>query len=631
MEFSELAIQKLLQLFPELSSLIVTFKDITDETASLEETDISIGVFILQVNGKFFYLPIIAKGEAIQPLDSIFDNEEQVFTPLTKGFVTRMVNSQQSEMGKPTKIPQTVSQNPSIYSLVTPPRTGKFVYASSSKLEEFLSILPNMVKQAVLDKFSSDKDTYSALHKLFGLDNIVSALKPTAAPVIVQPKAAIELITGGSGLGNKEIQDILEHGYSLRGENQTTRIAVRANDAAAMGKYHELSSGPDAGKDFDVCLTSGVSRPGFIPKHAKYLPKKAVLLQSRNTIEQIPIIFENGDFTIAKQAVAAGQGRDGMDVLKMFFEVSPPITPSGLSNQSYFALFSPELEVIGIYDYPRVTKTNHGVTIVADNLLQTDGSRVTINAYKNCELVDCSDTNNIFVPYNTLVAILGKRLWDDELEVNINAAADRDRKSTMMALGSAVDIGHDGVEFIVNRNPVGSEANIMRFLVVEEGLAPEQAESFIKQAKEQKHVKIYMSKKADAEQDIIPSYGDSAPQQQPGFGINDDFTNNVNQSIQTNDPEVVESTIISELLQVADMKSYIKEYLPEIKNSIDKLGRALFLCRLKMDQLALDHTASEVFSFISGLRNTYRNLGDTYLKLESMISDSEIQAEEKQG
>ena len=240
-EFSELAIQKLLQLFPELSSLIVTFKDITDDTSSLEDTDISVGIFILQVAQNSYYLPIIAKGDAIQPLDSVFDNTEQCFVPLTKSFVTRIVNSSPQTLGQATKIPDTVSQNPSIYSLVTPPRTGKFVYASSSRLEEFLTTLPNIVKEAVLDKFSSDKDTYSALHKLFGLENLFAALKPTIHPETVEPKPAVELVTEGSGLGNKEVQDILEKGYSLRGENTTTRVAVLANDFATMGKLHQIS------------------------------------------------------------------------------------------------------------------------------------------------------------------------------------------------------------------------------------------------------------------------------------------------------------------------------------------------------------------------------------------------------
>lgn len=627
--FSELAINKLLQIFPELSSFIVSFKDITNEVPSLEETDVSVGIFILQAGGKFFYLPIIAKGEAVQPLDSIFDNLEQCFIPLTKGFVMKMVNSGQNEMGKPTKIPSSVSQNPSIYSLVTPPRTGKFVYASSSKLEEFLSILPNMTKKAVLDEFSSDKEIYSALHKLFGLENLASALKPSFAPVVAVPKPAIELITEGSGLGNPEIQSILSKGYALRGENQTTRVAVRANEFVEGGnKLTELSSA-DAGQDFDIATVGGVSRPAYLPKYSKYHQQKPALLRSRGTVDDIFAIFADGSFTLAQKLIAIGLGRDEKKTLKDFFNTIPPITPSGLTNQGYFALFSPELEMIDAFGYPTVTKTEYGVTIQAESLTTTSG-RVTINAYKNCKTIDTSDPKNIFIPYNTLVAVLGKKIYaDGEFETNINAAANRLEFTGLSALGSAVNIGHDGVEFILNRNPVGSEANIMKILVVDEGIDPVQAENFVKQAKESKnrHIRVYMSKKADAEQDIIPSYGDAPPIQQPGFGINDEFTNNVNQAIKTNDAEVVETTIISELLNVTEMRGYIREYLPDIKNSLDKLGRALFLCRLRMDQLAQAHSAAEVFSFVANLRNTYRNLGDTYIKLENMVADSE--SEEK--
>ena len=121
----------------------------------------------------------------------------------------------------------------------------------------------------------------------------------------------------------------------------------------------------------------------------------------------------------------------------------------------------------------------------------------------------------------------------------------------------------------------------------------------------------------------MPAGHGVAQEQQAGFGVNGDFTSNVNQAIQTNDAEIVETTIISELLNVTEMRGYISEYLPDIKNSLDKLGRALFLCRLRMDQLASAHSAAEVFSFVANLRNTYRNLGDTYIKLENMVADSE--------
>lgn len=633
MEFSELALQKLLQLFPELSSFILTFKDITAEVPSLEETDVSIGVFILQAGKRNFYLPVIAKGEAVQPLDSIFDNEEQSFIPLSKGFVTKLINSSQSDMGKPTKIPDSVTHNPSIYSLVTPPRTGKFVYASSSRLEEFLTILPNMVKKAVLDKFSSDKEVYSALHKLFGLENLFSALKPTVKPITASPKPAMELITEGVGLDNPTIKAILDKGYALRGENTTTRVAIPANDRATMGRLRTLSA-INVDRDYDICVTTGGTRTAFLPKNSKYRPQTPAIFKHKiESVDKVLAIFKNGDFVISSQLVAVGEGRDGKQTLQDYLSIVPAITISELTNQdNYFALFSPEIELLGIYEYPKITKTIYGTTINASSVLDI-GNRdkyVTINAYRNCTTINCQDQKNIFVPINTMVVRLRDKLWSDDIfEKNINSAAARLELATMTVLGGAVDIGFDGVEFHVNKNPVGGEADVMKILVIEEGIAPEAAESFVKRAREERHIKIYMSKKADAEQDLIPSYGEPPQAQQTGFGINADFTNNVNSAAKTNDAEIVESTIISELLQVADMKGYIKEYMPEIKNAIDKLGRALFLCRLKMDQLALDHTASEVFSFVANLRNTYRMLGDTYLKLEDMVNDSEVQLEDK--
>ena len=45
MELSELALEKLLQLFPELASYIVSFRDLTQESGK-EEMGLSVGMFI---------------------------------------------------------------------------------------------------------------------------------------------------------------------------------------------------------------------------------------------------------------------------------------------------------------------------------------------------------------------------------------------------------------------------------------------------------------------------------------------------------------------------------------------------------------------------------------------------------
>ena len=107
MEFSELALQKILQLFPELTNFIVTFKDVTEDANRSENSAVKVGIFILQFGNGYYYLPVVAKGEVVQPLDSIFSVEDQAFYPLTKNYVQKAVNSVQLELGKSTRIPNT--------------------------------------------------------------------------------------------------------------------------------------------------------------------------------------------------------------------------------------------------------------------------------------------------------------------------------------------------------------------------------------------------------------------------------------------------------------------------------------------------------------------------------------------
>lgn len=637
MEFSQLAIQKLLQLFPELANYIVTFKDVTDETNTGEDSGISVGMFILQLGGAYFYIPVIAKGEAIQPIDSIFNVEDQTFTPLTKSFVQQAVNSSQLSLGKPTKIPGTVTKNPSVYDMVTPPRTGKYVYASSSRLTEFLAILPNMVKKAMVEKISEDKEVYSALHRLFGLENVLASLRPTPSAVKIAPKPAVELITDGTGLQNHEVKSILEKGYALRGENTTERVAVLANDFAAIGQLRQVGS-VDAGHDYNIVTKSGEVISGYIPKRSIATPQFAALLCPYKGGDPVFAIYSNGDYSISSNMVARGNGSDEKKVLSDLFSFKAPSTPKDVSYGDTFVVFAPSLDIVGVYRANRVTISDVGVSIVAQNLIRTAraesaysmGSLVgsgtdsfTINASRNCKQITASG-DTIFVPYNSLVVKLGKNISND-LEINVNSAFAKLELNTLTALGTAVDIGFDGVEYSYNGQPVGHEVKMIELLVVKEGLAPEKAESFIKQAKETKHVKVYLSKVADFEPGEIPQFGDIPPEQasQWDFEKGDQVIPKVKDSLQTQDPQTIESTIISELLQVANMKEYVREYLPDVKEAINKLGRTLLLARLNMTELSKTHSAAEVMSFVANLRNVYRMLGDNYVKLEQMVEDSE--------
>ena len=132
MDFYDIALAKFLQSFPELGNYIVTFQDLTSQLSNPEESENSIGVFIIKAGLEYYYVPVIAKGSNLYPIDSMFSVSKEKFLPLTPKTVISIINAQSFNMGSPTKVPDVVPRNPSVYDLVNPPRTGKYVYASAN-------------------------------------------------------------------------------------------------------------------------------------------------------------------------------------------------------------------------------------------------------------------------------------------------------------------------------------------------------------------------------------------------------------------------------------------------------------------------------------------------------------------
>lgn len=632
MEFSELALQKLIQLFPELSNNIVNFRDITDSSSVEENSDIKVGVFIVQFGNGYAYIPVISKGEVLQPIDSLFSVEDQSFSPLTASLVKNLINQTGVEFGKKTKIPSTITHNPSVYNMVVPPRTGKFVYASTSRLNGLLSVAPSFVKKAFLEKITSDKSIYSALHKLFGLENLLAGIAPSAAKVptqvpVTSPTARV--ITTGENLSQGSIDSILSKGYAIEGDHPVNRFAISMLDYRDSSMFRNLSSN-EAGMDYKIPLKTGSTRNGFLPKKSK-LSYEPIALLSRGfhpTHHNSPvfIMYENGDYSFGS-TISIGEGKEGHDVLQDLFSVSQPKTPKDIVNGEKFVLMSPDLEVLGVYQANSVSLDANGVSIAVLSLAPgASYHSQRISAYRNCTSITGSE-GNTFIPYNTLVVSLGKDITN-QLETNTNSAQIRAEAVSTDNM-SPMNIGYDGVEFSCNGKPVGQEPGIIEILVIKEGIEPKRAEAFVKQAKENKRVTVYLSKKADFEPtNNIPEYG-TAPLPQQDQSILSGFDGRVADAIRTEDPEAVESTIISELLQVSNMKEYAREYLPDIKNALDKLGRILLLARLNVEKLALTHSAEEINAFLSNLRNVYRSLGDNFNKLTKLVQDSEQQPTDK--
>jgi hypothetical protein len=612
MEFSDIAFAKFLQTAPELSNLILTFKDVTEELTN--ESDIQVGLFVLRSGDDILYVPVVSKGDGIYPIDSIFVSSKNKFFPLTKNTVDKILNSQKLSLGQAKKLPESVPTNPSVQHLVNPPRTGKFVYASASRLTDFLSSIPTSLKEQILEKFASDSDVYNSLHKLFDIKSLFTALKSRTLEKADQPadRSVGVIITSGTDLPTPQVASILTDGYAVNGSNPLTRVAIASEDWREK-RFHGLSS-LGAGFDYDVVMKDGSVRKAYIPI------RKEIQVNDTARGEAAPqfILFEDGTYAISRGAVTVGEKSEPGGVIRSIFGYKPPVVLKNVNSGDTIAIFGDSLDLIGVYSVDKIAQTHTGCTINSRDLVSN--SPCLIQGIRGFSKPAIGSDDEIFVAMSSIVMVLGDR--QAELESSVNAAARRREMIEWALLNTQMSLTHDGVEFSVNGKPMGKAAQVMELLVSKEGIDPTVAQSFVKQAKEKKKLTIYLSKKADFEPGEIPQFGNQPPKQINQLGTQQDYLPmpKLQAGLGTQDPQTVESIVISELLQAPEMNEHVQEYLPDIEEAIDRLGRILFLGRLHINKLGEGNEADKVFELLTSLKNVYKMLGDNYIKLEQLTS-----------
>lgn len=612
MEFSDIALAKLLQTVPELGSLILTFQDVSDEVS--EESGINVGVFVLRAGADLFFVPVVSKGDNVYPTDSIFFDSKKKFFPLTKKTINMVLMSSQLDQGKATKIPSTVPINPSVYGLITPPRTGKYAYASTSRLTDFLASMPDYLKRYSMEKIAAEKSMYDELDKMFGLKAIFDVLKPSPGSLAaVTNQVPISVVTGaGQGVAADAVASIIEKGYAVIGQQPFTRTALSIQDFNEGGVAQEVND-ITGDRDYEVAFANKPSRFAYIPRMHKLNRKGSCLA-----------IFTNGDYATASSFVTVGEAPERRKVIDNLFSYTPPVLLRDLYKRDTFVIVTASTTFLGPFTARNVVLTHLGVEIEVEG----GGEVSRICGYNNFKGEAELDDGILYVQHNSIIIKLASNVTH-ELNRSINSAAKRKQMEVLRHLGSEINLGFDGVEFSANGRVLGGRPQAMQFLVVKESIDPTQAESFVKQAEVTKLAKIYLSKQANMSSDVapaeIPNYGQipgDAPDLKLNGAYNPNLVNSVQQTMPLQDSQVTETAIISELLQVPDMFEQIEEYLPDIEECIDKLGRILFMSRVHIHKLAETTDAESVFAFLAQLKAVYRMLGDNFLKLQELAASA---------
>ena len=622
MDFTEIALNKLTSTFPELGPYVVSFQNFEEEVES--ESGIKAGMFIVRVGQSLLFIPVVAKGENIYPIDSIFNPESGKFFPLSKKSVKNIVNGS-SEVGVATKSPNTLVKNPSIYNLVNPPKTGKFVYASeaTSKMPELLSKAPDMVKEAFEKALLDDPILYQPLHKMFGMDLILSALKRSGVKPQPIAQPTVKVITDGEGLNADQVVDIVEKGYAIVGNPKGSRIAYSAESYNVNGEFQEIGSS-DAGSDYDFVLKDGSTVRGFLAgmKTKNHLQGEGAGKYTGPVAKELSssiAILKDGRYICSDKYVVNGGRKEHLTALPIAFHEKGHSELKDLYKGDTAVIVTDDLKVFGPFNVEMAVRTDFGCTLNVHGY--TGIRKITSSvAYKATgEVVG----DELLLPATATALLLDKQTVCEQsaLMARGKAAA----HNPMDIFNTATITHHDGV-FSYNRKPVGGAADLMKILVIQEDISPSIAEGFMKQAKEDSSMNLYLSKQA--EMDVggeIPSYGTSAGPQINPLGVPNDGESvnnrvidieNIRLANQLGNPDVTGTAVILELLQNPYMYDLINEFLPEIETAIDRMGRLLLVVRLKISALSKTNSADEVFSFASQLRSVYKMMGETYLKLK---------------
>lgn len=611
MSFSELAIQKFGQSFPDLSGFVAAFRDMSDELP--EDSSVELGCFILRAGNKTYHVPVVAKSGMVYPIDSVFDSDSSMFFPLTKDTQSKILNFQDLGMGNATKIPSNAVRNPSIYDLVTPPRTGKFLYASKGGSANLVASMSNTSKAMVKKAFEDDAEFARAFAKIVDLRSILEATAPVI-PMETQVSAeipAVQVVTSGKNLPEEIIQEILQEGYAVLGAPESFRMTVLAKEYSPKNYFFNISANPDKGTAYEVVRSNGDTTTAVTLRLAG--GKNGLwLLDSSETVHECH--YKAGPVAIAT--------KDWNDAFQEFAHKYPVKAINELVvGEKVVILQGDKLVASG------------DVNSISSSLTEADAqigySRVRqYPSYSG----EPNDTNGgcIIVGHKAVAFVVGSTSDERKealapLEFSVNHAADvkEFRKLNMLPVVSTASVTNS--TYAVNGHTVDGRPGMARMLIVHMGVDPSMAKTIIKTAEELHHVKFHMTKEAfSAIPTEIPSYGVDLPEDSNRTGdvrtaaFNKD---NAMAGVKTGDESVAEATFISELLQNPDMYGTISTYLPELNQTVDKLGRILFLTRVRSEELSKGMDYTVVDSMISSTRNAYRILGDNCLKLEQLISD----------
>ncbi len=614
MNFSQMALEKLNAASPGLSKYVIAFKDMSSE---LQDSDgVEVGVFIMRNGGSLFYAPVISRGGVTFPIDSIYLADRKAFFPLTKKTMEQIQSQQNANVGQAARIPQGAIKNPDMKDLVVPPRTGKFMYASDGRLEGIIQLAHPEIRKDLAEVLEKTAELYDILD----VPALTEALLSNEQLTFEMTKEA-RVLFDGDDLPDEAIQDILNKGYHVAGEHSQTRVVVESNGAS---HFTTMAAG-EPGHAYTAEGIGGLEVPIAV------LPQSDLDIKDK----RILILGEAGVFSYTDPGIVIHQQERPYDeFIKTLhakeYSAGDAFALVEQGDDRYLVFF----DGCGYFVFqadggPAIMD---GETITLRGRIYGKGGRanviVTPGMHGLMHVQDLENGDkNIYLNSTCKVYTGFSPAFGNSFERSLSSAMVRHEHRTMTVLPEFHTMTYHNGEFAIDGRLVGGRGPAAKVLVETLKLQPGDSERLLKSAQENRKVEMHMSKEAADSTSVTPlvEYGQKLPPQQQisgnarerSLGMED----RVRTAAKTKDKSAIEATIISELLNDPDMFGTVTEYLPEIGQAVDRLGRVLFLARVNSNKLSESMDPEALSNMLTNLRSAYSNLGESYVKLEQISAN----------
>ena len=622
-----------------------------------------VGMFGVSVGPKLFFIPVFFLKGSVKPLSIVFDYKEDKFMPLDKQWVSEILKVNSTTIGSPERDPSVgfstilapdtnganslMLKQGSVAEMVFPKLKHFVMDKKASKVGSFLPAYfeeASLVEKRAFMQMLQDVEFARLVDKKVGLDLIKKAYasnsKKIEAGVSSEDAPAteaggVEVVTLDPRKNIKAILDkvptegreaLLNKGYYINDNRTSTAQTYNT-------QYESQFLNPVASGEYTTIMEDGS------------IERTLVLVRPHALVDNQAIadcyIIKPGTLEWAKEApskVDASPVRRADDVLGKV--LSKGVSSKAMLPGKSYILINPSLKNVSCrFTVKTMRSTKSGTVSYCCSTSESYDNVYLLAGLVNAEKFK-KVGNEVIVPGDAIAVEL------PGYPFRIGRLGDLSNQMLHTGLEPVVVVA-DGVEYDIGGGQKLDRAGAMTKLLVDKNMAVPDAEAVLDKAaslgrysvlvKQAQPTVINTLESSDRPESTIgqPSSVEQSPQYQSeqsmsyedpylatGVADSPEMLKSLPTLAAELNTNIFDTSVLASLADTHNPSELLKQYVPDFKEALDKLGRTLFLLWWKYDHFREVYSPAEVTAMESNVRLLLSKLGELTINIKRRFKDN---------